>query len=136
MPKELIFFRQSNKQMNIQNDIPIIVGTIAIISGIYKLLIEPSIDAKMANLETKGFLVIENSKSLLSDRITALDRKVDIHLENYSNYKEANLLHSNGLNEKITHTWNKTKELFVEERAERKEIQALIQRQHELKNRE
>ena len=133
--------------MNTQNDITIVVGIITIISGIYKFIIEPSIDAKIAALETKGFLVINNFNTNLNDKLTVVDRKLDIHLESFSNYKqanlesfsnykEANLLQANGLNERINHTWTKTKELFIEERAERKEIQTLIQKQHELKNRE
>ncbi|MEH1893172.1 MAG: hypothetical protein V7K92_28405 [Nostoc sp.] len=113
--------------MDAHNIMAVIIGIITIPSAIYKLLMEPSIDAKIsnletkiANLETKTFLMTENSKSILNERITTIDRKVDIHLENYSNYKEANLLHNNGLNEKINHTWNKTKELINSEKAERK----------------
>ncbi|MEH2392606.1 MAG: hypothetical protein V7K21_13450 [Nostoc sp.] len=122
--------------MNIHDDVVVIAGIFAIISAIYKLAIEPSINSKISNLETKGFLLIDNCKNNLNDKFVLTDRKVDIHLQDYANYKEANLLQANGLNEKINHTWNKTKELFSEERAERKEIQALIQKQHDLKNRE
>ncbi|MEH2314905.1 MAG: hypothetical protein V7K35_26665 [Nostoc sp.] len=120
--------------MDTHNNIAVIVGITAVISTVYKLLIEPSIDAKIAGLETKGFLAIDTFKSNLNDKIIVLDRKVDIHLQDYTNYKEANLLHNNGLNEKINHTWNKTKELFSEEKATRKEIQAFFQKQHGSKN--
>ena len=119
--------------MDLHNNIIVIGGVITIISAIYKLLIEPSIDAKIAGLETKGFLIIDAFKTNINDKFTTLDRKVDIHLQDYSNYKEANLLQANGLNEKISHTWNKTKELVAEERAERKEIQRRIQKHHDPK---
>ncbi|MEH2014177.1 hypothetical protein [Nostoc sp.] len=122
--------------MNIHDDIAIVVGIVTIISAVYKVVVEPKIDAKIAGLETKGFLIIENSKNILSEKITTVDRKIDIHLESYTNYKEASLLQANGLNERINHSWNKTKELFNNEKAERKEFQALIQKQRELKNRE
>lgn len=122
--------------MNIHDDIAVIVGIITTISVVYKLAIEPNINAKIAGLETKGFLLIDGFKTNINDKLITLDRKVDLHLESYANYKEANLLQSNGLNEKINHSWNKTKELFNNERAERKEIQTLLQKQHELRNRE
>ncbi|MEH2400508.1 hypothetical protein [Nostoc sp.] len=120
--------------MNIHDDIAVVVGIVTIISAIYKLAIEPNINAKIANLETKGFLLIDGFKTNINDKLITLDRKVDIHLEGYTNYKEANLLHFNGLNERINHTWNKTDKLFSEEKVRRKEIEALIQKQHELKN--
>ena len=122
--------------MDIHNDIVVIGSIVGIISAIYKLAIEPNINAKIANLETKGFLLIDGFKTNINDKLIILDRKVDIHLQDYANYKEANLLQANGLNEKINHTWNKTKELFNDEKFERKEIQTLIQKQHDLKIRD
>lgn len=111
--------------MNIHDDIAIVVGIITILSAIYKFAVEPNINAKITDLKDK-----------LNEKITSIDNKVNIHLQDYINYKEANLLQANGLNEKINHTWSKTKELFSEEKAERKEIRLLIEKQHELKNRE
>lgn len=119
--------------MDTHNDIVIIGSIVGIISAVYKLAIEPNINAKIAdletkvnariaNLETKGFLLIDGFKTNINDKFITLERKVDIHLENYANYKDANLLEKNGLNEKINHTWNKTKELFNNERAEREKI--------------
>ena len=120
-------------KMDTHNDIVIIGSIVGIISAVYKLAIEPNINAKIAdletkvnariaNLETKGFLLIDGFKTNINDKFITLERKVDIHLENYANYKDANLLEKNGLNEKINHTWNKTKELFNNERAEREKI--------------
>lgn len=120
--------------MDIHNDIVIIGSIVGIISAIYKLAVEPNINAKIANLETKGFLVIDGFKTNINDKLIILDRKVDIHLEGYANYKEANLLQANGLNEKINHTWAKTNKLFDDEKAEIKEIQSFIQKHYELKN--
>ncbi|MEI1375990.1 hypothetical protein PQG02_06970 [Nostoc sp. UHCC 0926] len=111
--------------MNIHDDIAVVVGIITILSAIHKFVFEPNINAKITDLKDK-----------LNERIIATENKVNIHLQDYINYKEANLLQANGLNEKINHTWSKTKELFNEEKVERKEIQAFIQKQHELKNRD
>ncbi|MEH2319005.1 hypothetical protein [Nostoc sp.] len=121
--------------MDIHNIIAVIVGIVTISSVLYKMLIEPTINAKIASLETKGFLIIDNFKSNINDKFITLDRKVDIHLQDYANYKDANLLQANGLNERINHTWNKTEKLFNDEKAERKEIQAFLQKQNDLKTR-
>ncbi|MEH1847709.1 MAG: hypothetical protein V7L25_22695 [Nostoc sp.] len=122
--------------MNIHDNLVVIVGVFTIISAIYKLVIEPSINAKIAALETKGFLMIDTFKNNINDKFITVDRKVDIHLQDYANYKEANILQANGLNEKINHTWNKTKELFNDEKLERKEIQVLLQKQLDQKIRD
>lgn len=122
--------------MDTQNITAAIVAFIGILSGIYKLFIEPSIDAKIANLETKGFLLVDNSNERLGERLTAIDRKLDIHLQDFVNYKDAILLQGRGLDDKINHTWNKTKELLTEHKTEIKDIQVSLQKQHEIKNRE
>ncbi|MEH1795446.1 hypothetical protein [Nostoc sp.] len=118
--------------MVLHDYVALIVGIITILSALYKFVIEPSIDNKISSLQTSGFLLIDNLKDKLGERITVIDRKVDIHLQDYANYKETNLLHFNGLNEKIIHSWNKTKELFHEEKTDRKEAHAMFQKQNEV----
>ncbi|MEH1905825.1 MAG: hypothetical protein V7L04_31720 [Nostoc sp.] len=117
--------------MDLHNPIAQVASIVALLGAIYKLAIEPNINAKIASLETKGFLVIDNLKDKLNERVTTTDRKVDIHLQDYTNYKDANLLQSNGLDEKINHTWNKTKELIEREKTDRKETQLFFQKQYE-----
>ncbi|MEH2414485.1 hypothetical protein [Nostoc sp.] len=113
--------------MNIYNIIAAIGGTTAILSAIYKLLIEPSIDAKIASLQlninsqisnstTTNLITAENLKDRLNDKFISLDRKVDIHLQDYTNYKEAVLLQHNGIIDVIKHNWNKTEKLFNSEK--------------------
>ncbi|MEH2461140.1 hypothetical protein [Nostoc sp.] len=114
--------------MDIHNTIAVIVGIITILGSVYKLVIEPSIDTKIASLETKGFLIIDNLKDKVSERITTIDRKIDIHLQDYINYKDAILLQNNGLDGKINHTWFKTKELLDSLKTEIKEIKQTLQK--------
>ncbi|MHC5720260.1 MAG: hypothetical protein ACYTX0_51575, partial [Nostoc sp.] len=97
---------------------------------------ESNINAKIANLEAKDFILIENFKDSLIDRLITIDRKVDIHLQDYVNHKDASLLQGNQLNEKINHTWNKTEKLFHEQKTDIKEIQGFLQKQQNFKIRE
>lgn len=111
-------------EMDVHNSITVIVGIITILGAVYKLAqVEANINIKIAGLETKSFLVVDNLKDQVGERITTLDRKVDIHLQDYTNYKDAILLQNNGLDGKINHTWAKTKELLDSQKTEIKEIQ-------------
>lgn len=109
--------------MNIQNYLAVTASFIALFSAIYKMVIEPSIDAKISalelnlsskisNLATTDLITTDNLKDKFNDKIINLDRKVDMHLQDYANYKDAGLLQHNGLNEKINHNWSKTEKLF------------------------
>lgn len=123
--------------MDLHNIIYVVVGVIAILGAIYKVVqTEANINIKIINLETKGFLTIDNLKDSLSERITTIDRKIDIHLQDYINYKDAILLQGKGLDERISHTWAKTKELLTDQKTEIKELQISLQRQHDSKPRE
>ncbi|MEH1790331.1 MAG: hypothetical protein V7L23_33400 [Nostoc sp.] len=114
--------------MDIHNSVTFVVGLITIFTAIYKLAqIESSINSKIANLESNlnsrianlesaNFLTVDNLKDKLNDKLINLDRKVDIHLQDYTNYKEAILLQHNGLFDAIKHNWSKTEKLFNSER--------------------
>ncbi|MEH2453850.1 hypothetical protein [Nostoc sp.] len=113
--------------MNIHDTIVIIVAITTFLSAIYRMGIEPSINAKItslelsinskiANLTTTSLITIDNLKDNFNDKIIALDRKVDIHLQDYTHNKDAVLLQHNSLHEKINHNWGKTEKLFNSER--------------------
>lgn len=68
--------------------------------------------------------------------LSAIDKKIDLHLLDYIHYKDSNLLHHNGSREKIDHTWKKTENLFIEQKAEIKEIQRFLQKQQDFTIRE
>ncbi|MEH2139896.1 hypothetical protein [Nostoc sp.] len=114
--------------MDIHNSVTFVVGVITIFSAIYKLAqiessintkianLESNMNSKIANLEAANFITIDNLKDKFNDKFIALDRKVDIHLQDYTNYKDALLLQHNGLIDAIKHNWSKTEKLFNNER--------------------
>ncbi|QSJ19728.1 hypothetical protein JYQ62_14045 [Nostoc sp. UHCC 0702] len=64
-----------------------------------------------------------------AERIRDLDKRLDIHLEDYVNYKDATLLAINGNKERIEHKAEKTEEQFREVRIDIKEIQNFLHKQ-------
>ena len=79
--------------------------------------------------------LLEQTKSIQKDFVN-FDKKIDLHLQDYQHYKDANLLAYNGTNEKINHTWSKTEKLFIEHKAEIRELQQFLQKQQNFKIRE
>jgi hypothetical protein len=65
-----------------------------------------------------------------------LDKRFDIHVQDYVNYKDANLLALNTTDEKIKHTWNKTEKLLEERKTDIKDLQLFLQKQQNFKIRE
>lgn len=114
--------------MDLHNSVTFVVGLITIFTAVYKLAqiestintrianLESNLNTKIANLESANFITIDNLKDKFNDKIINLDRKVDIHLQDYTNYKDAILLQHNGLIDVIKHNWNKTEKLFNNER--------------------
>ncbi|MEJ1936197.1 hypothetical protein WDZ92_38880, partial [Nostoc sp. NIES-2111] len=68
--------------------------------------------------------------NVLHSEVLKLDKKLDLHLQDYINYKDANLLHVNGVEKQILHNWVKTENLLKEQKAEIKEIQGFLQKLH------
>ncbi|MEH1818706.1 MAG: hypothetical protein V7L31_06335 [Nostoc sp.] len=114
--------------MDLHNSVTFVVGLITIFSAIYKLAqiessintritnLESSINTKFGNIESTNFVKIDNLKDKFNDKLIALDRKVDIHLQDYTNYKDAILLQHNNVIDMIKHNWIKTEKLFNSER--------------------
>ncbi|MBN3911099.1 MAG: hypothetical protein HWQ35_32525 [Nostoc sp. NMS1] len=73
---------------------------------------------------------------LLQKDVIAFDKRFDVHLQDYTNYKDANLLQNNNLNEKINHTWNKTEKVFIEHKTDIKDLQQFLQKQENFRIRE
>ncbi|QLE55669.1 hypothetical protein [Nostoc sp. TCL26-01] len=68
--------------------------------------------------------------NVLHSEVLKLDKKFDLHLQDYINYKDANLIHLNGLEKQIGHNWIKTEKALAEQKAEIKEIQGFLQKHH------
>ncbi|MBW4425932.1 MAG: hypothetical protein KME50_16145 [Nostoc desertorum CM1-VF14] len=79
--------------------------------------------------------LLEQVKVLQKD-LAALDKRFDIHLQDYVNHKDAALLALNGNDEKIEHKWERTEELFKEQKAEIKDLQKFLQKHQSFRIRE
>lgn len=69
--------------------------------------------------------VIADVKTLQLD-VIKLDKRLDIHLQDYVNYKDATLLNINGNKELIGHKWKRTEEEFEKRDEEIKELKKRI----------
>jgi hypothetical protein len=68
--------------------------------------------------------------NILHSEVLKLDKKLDLHLQDYVNYKDANLIHVNGVEKQIAHNWAKTENILKEQKAEIKEMQGFLQKLH------
>ncbi|MBD2596457.1 hypothetical protein H6G74_19280 [Nostoc spongiaeforme FACHB-130] len=66
---------------------------------------------------------------LLNDKLFTFEKRLDVHLQDYVNHKDADLLAINGLKEKIEHKAEKAEGYFKELRIEIKDIQGFLNKQ-------
>ena len=71
-----------------------------------------------------------------AEKIKDLDKRLDIHLQDYVNYKDANLLSHNGLDELIQHKWQRSEGEFNAIKQSIKELQGFLNRTNDFKVRE
>ncbi|MHC5718148.1 MAG: hypothetical protein ACYTX0_40190 [Nostoc sp.] len=76
------------------------------------------------------------SHAINAEKIKELDKRFDIHLQDYVNYKDANLLSHNGLEERIDHKWQRSETEFNAIKASIKELQGFLARVNDFKIRE
>ncbi|WGV24783.1 hypothetical protein [Halotia branconii] len=109
-----------------------------LVSGSVLAGVAISVISKMNRI---SFLVNQIQETLKNhasnaEKIKDLDKRFDIHLQDYINHKDATLLALNGNDEKIDHKWERTEELFKEIKVEIKELQQFLQKQQNFKIRE
>lgn len=68
--------------------------------------------------------------------LIAIERRIDLHLVDYTHEKDSTLLHINGVSDKVKHTWEKTEKILIEQKSEIKEMQKFLNKQQEFKIRE
>ena len=71
-----------------------------------------------------------------AEKIKDLDKRFDVHLQDYVNYKDANLLSHNGLDERIEHKWQRSEGEFNAIKGSIKELQGFLHRTNDFKIRE
>ncbi len=71
-----------------------------------------------------------------TEKIKDLEKRFEVHLQDYVNYKDGMLLERNGLRERIDHKWERTENAFNEIKQEIKELQGYLQKIEKFKIRE
>lgn len=85
---------------------------------------------------TEGHKEISREVKILQKDLINFDKKFDIHLQDYINYKDSTLLGLNGCKERTEHKWQRTEELFVEVKGDVKGLQNFLHKYQEFKIRE
>ncbi|ALF51874.1 hypothetical protein ACX27_01855 [Nostoc piscinale CENA21] len=70
---------------------------------------------------------LEQTK-LLSEKIFTIEKRFEIHLQDYVNYKDATLLAINGNKERIDHKAERAEDYFKELKFEIKDLQGFLQK--------
>lgn len=117
----------------------ILVSTSILLAGGIKLvskfnIITAEIRDLREDLNTHEQL-IQQIKVIQKD-VCGLDKKFDIHLQDYVNYKDAVLLAINGNKERIEHKAEKAEGYFKEVKADIKDIQGFLNKQQNFRIRE
>ncbi|MEH2371761.1 hypothetical protein [Nostoc sp.] len=71
-----------------------------------------------------------------AEKIKDLEKRLEVHLQDYVNYKDAILLDRNGLRERIDHKWQRTEDEFKEVYSHIKDLQNFLQKKDDFKIRE
>lgn len=110
-----------------------IIVSVSILSGV-----AISIITKMNRISFSVDEIQESLKELASnaEKIKDIDKRLDIHLQDYVNYKDANLLSHNGLEEQIKHKWERSEGEFNGIKGSIKELQGFLHRHNDFKIRE
>jgi hypothetical protein len=123
----------------------IILSMTAILGGGIKLIgkfhdinneIKDLRDDLNTHANAEGHAKLLEQTRLIQSNLTVLDKRFEIHLQDYINYKESNLLAWNGTKEAIKHNWEKTDRIFSEHKLEIKDLQKFLQKQGEFRIRE
>jgi hypothetical protein len=72
----------------------------------------------------------------IEDKFQSLDKRFDVHLQDYSGYKDIALLAINGNKELIIHKWIRTEEEFQKTNSDVKELQRYLQQRGDFRIRE
>jgi hypothetical protein len=79
--------------------------------------------------------LLEQTRQIQRD-VLIIDKRFEVHIQDYLNYKDANLLLWSGAKDGIKHNWEKSEKLFIEQKLEIKDLQKFLQKQGEFRIRE
>ncbi|NWF61757.1 MAG: hypothetical protein HXY43_21490 [Fischerella sp.] len=121
----------------------IFLGSLVSVSILIGIIIKIVSKVNSINSEIKDLKedLNENKKifeqvKTLEREVHGLDKRLDIHLQDYSGYKDVLLLAVNGNKEAIAHKWKRTEEEFEKTNSEVRELQRYLQQRGDFKIRE
>jgi hypothetical protein len=79
--------------------------------------------------------LIQQVKTIQKD-VCTLDKRFDIHLQDYVNYKDATLLAINGNKERVEHKGERLENYYEELKGEIKELQGFLHKRHDFRVRD
>ncbi|MHC5768721.1 MAG: hypothetical protein ACYTXI_24480 [Nostoc sp.] len=110
-----------------------IIASLVLLSGV-----AVSVVSKINKISFTVDVIQETLKLHASnaEKIKDLDKRLDIHIQDYVNYKDANLLSHNGFQEMIDHKWQRSEGEFNAIKQNIKELQGFLTRTNDFKMRE
>lgn len=124
-------------KVDINNIFTVLSLAFMLVGGIYKLAqIEANINTKISKIEANLLTEIDGLKDRLIEKFYLVEKRFDVHLQDYVNYKDSVLLQHNGTSEQVKHVWSKTEKLFSEQQTNIKDLQQFLQKQQDFRIRE
>lgn len=95
-------------KIDINNVLTICSLLFMIVGNVYRLAkIESSINARIGRVETDVLCAIDKLKDSFVDRFYSVEKKLDVHIQDYINYKD--------VNEKLNQQWTKQQNFKIRE---------------------
>ncbi|WP_144051333.1 hypothetical protein [Calothrix sp. PCC 7507] len=95
-------------KIDINNALTIILGLLTLTGAIYRLSqIEANINAKISKSENHLLTAIDNLKDTLTDKLYTTEKKLDVHLTEYSEKKIFAEYRFNSIDKAIEHKFNR-----------------------------
>jgi hypothetical protein len=95
-------------KIDVNNAITITLGLLALMGYVWKFAeVKADINARIAKLETNTLLAIDTLKDSLIDKVYTTDKKLDIHLIEYTEKKLFTEYRLNGTDKLVEHKFNR-----------------------------
>ena len=117
-------------------DAGVFVGIIGSLVAVFVVAIKIISKINKISFTVDGIQEALKLQAANAEKIKELDKRFDIHLQDYVNYKDANLLSHNGLEELIAHKWQRSETEFSTIKVSIKELQGFLMRTNDFKMRE
>ena len=117
-------------------DAGVFVGIIGSLVAVFVVAIKIISKINKISFTVDGIQEALKLQAANAEKIKELDKRFDIHLQDYVNYKDANLLSHNGLEELIAHKWQRSETEFNTIKVSIKELQGFLMRTNDFKMRE